>query len=138
MLITPCNTNAECGAAIDKYTASRACRLPSLWVLPSRTSCSGVNCAYSKTVVNMNLYEVHIRKQAQAVNNLDFRTDIVPFVIATAGEFIALFFWLQLFETGQVALATVVLWAGFLLERGMVVLWLRAIYREREGVERDY
>jgi hypothetical protein len=71
------------------------------------------------------------------VTNLNFKTDVVPFIIATAGEFTALFFWLQLFEQGQIILATIVLWAGFLLERGMVVLWLRAIYREREGVERD-
>jgi len=64
---------------------------------------------------------------------LDVRTDILPFVIATAGEFAALYFWLHYLDQGQFLLANAVLWGGFAVERTAVYLWIRYIYREEEG-----
>jgi hypothetical protein len=46
-----------------------------------------------------------------------------PFVIATGGEFVGLYFWLAYFDAGQYVLATIVLWAGFLTERYVVLNW---------------
>lgn len=48
----------------------------------------------------------------------------LPFVIATGGEFIALYFWLQYWDAGNVVLATIILWAGFLTERVAVLGWV--------------
>jgi hypothetical protein len=56
------------------------------------------------------------------------RTDVVPFVVATAGEFAALFYWLQLLDAGRPWLAAAVLWAGFSVERIAVALWIRFVY----------
>jgi len=67
------------------------------------------------------------------LRNLDPRTDVLPFVLATAGEFAALFFWLHYMDQGRFLLANVVLWAGFALERGAVLAWIRYVYRERAG-----
>ncbi len=61
---------------------------------------------------------------------LDFRTDILPFIIATAGEFTALYFWLYYLDQGQFLLANAILWGGFAVERTAVYLWIRYIYRE--------
>jgi hypothetical protein len=58
---------------------------------------------------------------------LDFKTDILPFLIATLGEFVALFFWLRFQDNGQFWLAQLLLWAGFLVERSAVILWLRFV-----------
>ena len=63
--------------------------------------------------------------------NLDFKTDVLPFVLATAGEFVALYFWLQFLGAGRPVLANVLLWAGFAVERAAVYLWIRYIYRQR-------
>jgi hypothetical protein len=49
-----------------------------------------------------------------------------PFVVATGGEFVGLFFWLAYFDAGQYVLATIVLWAGFLTERYVVLNWTAA------------
>jgi hypothetical protein len=49
-----------------------------------------------------------------------------PFVIATGGEFLGLYFWLSYFDAGQYVLATIVLWAGFLTERYVVLNWTAA------------
>ena len=46
-----------------------------------------------------------------------------PFVVATGGEFVALYFWLTYFDAGSYVLATIVLWAGFLTERVVVLNW---------------
>ena len=67
------------------------------------------------------------------LDRLDFQTDILPFIIATAGEFAALFFWLRFLDAGQFVLANVLLWAGFAVERLSVYLWIRYVYRNREG-----
>jgi hypothetical protein len=53
-----------------------------------------------------------------------FVYDRLPFIIATGGEFIALFFWLQYWDAGSEVLAVVVLWAGFLTERIAVLGWV--------------
>lgn len=65
---------------------------------------------------------------------LDLRTDVLPFIIATAGEFAALFFWLYFLDQGRFLLANLILWGGFAVERGAVYLWIQRIYRQREGV----
>ena len=49
-----------------------------------------------------------------------------PFVVATGGEFLGLYFWLAYFDAGQYVLATIVLWAGFLTERYVVLNWTAA------------
>ena len=67
------------------------------------------------------------------LRNLDFRTDVLPFIIATGGEFAALFFWLRFLDDGRFVLANVFLWAGFIVERLAVYLWIRYVYREEEG-----
>jgi hypothetical protein len=54
-----------------------------------------------------------------------FVYDRLPFVIATGGEFIALYFWLQYWDSGSWVLATLVLWAGFLAERIAVLGWVQ-------------
>ncbi len=64
------------------------------------------------------------------LRELDFRTDILPFIIATAGEFTALYFWLYYLDQGQFLLANAILWGGFAVERTAVYLWIRYIYRE--------
>lgn len=67
------------------------------------------------------------------LKSLDFRTDIFPFIIATAGEFTALYFWLHFLDRGEFILANIILWGGFAVERLAVYLWIRFIYREKEG-----
>lgn len=68
-----------------------------------------------------------------ALDRLDFKTDVLPFIIATAGEFAALFFWLRFLDAGQFVWANVLLWAGFAVERISVYLWIRYVYRSRGG-----
>ena len=58
---------------------------------------------------------------------LDFKTDILPFLIATIGEFVALSFWLRYQNTGQFFVGQLLLWVGFLIERSAVILWLRYV-----------
>ena len=48
---------------------------------------------------------------------------ITLFAIATVGEFLALSGW-YVFHDTRVLLALAILWAGFIVERAMVVLWL--------------
>lgn len=66
-------------------------------------------------------------------SNLNWRTDVLPFIFATGGEFAALFFWLRFADQGQMVTASIVLWVGFLIERAAVVLWLQYVYRQQEG-----
>lgn len=66
------------------------------------------------------------------LQNLDFRTDVLPFILATAGEFTALFFWLRYHDLGMFWLANAILWGGFLVERISVITWIRYIYRGSE------
>ena len=68
-----------------------------------------------------------------ALDRLDFQTDVLPFIIATAGEFAALYFWLHFLDAGHFVWANVLLWAGFAVERISVYLWIRYVYRSRGG-----
>ncbi len=61
----------------------------------------------------------------------------LPFVIATAGEFVALYFWLQLFEQSAYVSATLVLWAGFLVERIAVLYWVKVNFGGDIGIAAD-
>lgn len=65
---------------------------------------------------------------------LNFKKDILPFITATVGEFTALYFWLKFQDQEQWLLANVLLWAGFLVERISVFLWLRYVYGAQDGV----
>lgn len=65
--------------------------------------------------------------------NLNPRTDVLPFVAATVGEFAALFYWLRLLEAGQPWMAAGVLWAGFTVERVAVVLWILFVYTPQDA-----
>ena len=65
---------------------------------------------------------------------LDFKKDILPFITATVGEFFALYFWLKFMDQDKWLPANVVLWAGFLVERTSVFLWLRNVYRTQDGM----
>lgn len=71
------------------------------------------------------------------LNNLSFRTDVFPFIIATLGEFAALFLWLRFVRDGEILLAAIVLWTGFLVERIAVVLWMNYVYRSLAGAPAD-
>nr|WKN36534.1 hypothetical protein K4G66_29670 [Tunicatimonas sp. TK19036] len=66
--------------------------------------------------------------------SLNFKSDVLPFLIATVGEFIALHFWFTYMEIGQFVLANILLWIGFGIERGAVALWLKKVYRPKEGI----
>jgi len=50
---------------------------------------------------------------------------IVTFIVTTFGEFIAVYFWLFFFNRDQVVWAIAVLMAGFIIERGAVVIHFR-------------
>jgi hypothetical protein len=64
---------------------------------------------------------------------LNPKTDVLPFVAATAGEFAALFYWLRLLEAGQPWIAAAVLWAGFSVERIAVALWIVKVYTPKDA-----
>lgn len=57
----------------------------------------------------------------------------MPFVIATGGEFIGLFFWLAYWDAGSYVLATIVLWSGFLVERIVVLGWVNHFQTQMEA-----
>jgi hypothetical protein len=63
----------------------------------------------------------------------NFVQDRLPFVIATGGEFIGLFFWLSYWDAGSYVLATLVLWSGFLVERIVVLGWVNHFQTEMEA-----
>lgn len=67
------------------------------------------------------------------LDNLSFKTDVLPFIAATAGEFTALYYWLQFLDQDRFLLANALLWAGFLVERISVYVWIRSVYRPKEG-----
>lgn len=66
------------------------------------------------------------------IGRLNPRTDVLPFVAATAGEFAALFYWLQLQDAGRQWAAAAVLWAGFSVERIAVALWIKLVYAPKD------
>ena len=65
---------------------------------------------------------------------LVFKKDILPFITATLGEFFALYFWLKFMDQDKWLPANVLLWAGFMVERVSVFLWLRNVYRAQDGM----
>ena len=65
---------------------------------------------------------------------LDLKKELLPFIIATIGEFIALHFWLTYLELGQFDLANILLWVGFGIECGSVAYWLKKVYRKNSGI----
>lgn len=58
----------------------------------------------------------------------------LPFLVATGGEFIALYFWLYFFDRGNYLLATILLWAGFLTERIAVLVWVNLNFGDDIGI----
>jgi len=68
------------------------------------------------------------------MKGLDFHHDILPFLIATVGEWFALFYWLDFQLGGDLLWANLLLWAGFFVERAAVILWLRLIHRPGGGI----
>ncbi len=68
------------------------------------------------------------------MNDKSFRLDVMPFVIATVGEFLALHYWLTFQDMDRIILANLILWAGFLTERVAVITWIQRVYRPKEGV----
>jgi len=64
----------------------------------------------------------------------DFPKRRLPFIIATGGEFIALFFWFRFFNDGRYILATIVLFAGFLTERLAVLYWVKVNFGAQVGI----
>ena len=68
------------------------------------------------------------------MNNLNFKADILPFLIATIGEWVGLFYWLHFLDRDNFILANIILWIGFGIERIAVILWLRTVYRPVEGL----
>jgi hypothetical protein len=68
------------------------------------------------------------------MSETSFRLDVMPFVIATVGEFLALHYWLVLLDLDHFILANLVLWAGFLTERIAVITWIQRIYRPTVGI----
>jgi len=66
--------------------------------------------------------------------NLSFKKDLLPFLIATIGEFIALHYWLTYLELGNFILANILLWVGFGIERGSVAYWLQKVYKPTVGI----
>jgi hypothetical protein len=62
-----------------------------------------------------------------------FVQERLPFVIATGGEFVGLFFWLAYWDAGNYILATIVLWAGFIVERIVVLGWVNHFQGQMEA-----
>jgi len=54
----------------------------------------------------------------------------LPFIIATGGEFIGLYFWLAYWMAGNYLLATVTLFIGFLVERITVLGWVGSFQKQ--------
>ena len=63
-----------------------------------------------------------------------FAKERLPFIIATGGEFIALYFWLYYFDLQHYALATLLLWTGFLVERVAVLYWVKVNFGDDVGI----
>ena len=62
-----------------------------------------------------------------------FAREKLPFIIATGGEFLGLYFWLHFWDAGSYLLATLILWAGFLTERIAVLGWVKYFHTKMEA-----
>ena len=63
-----------------------------------------------------------------------FRVNVLPFIVATVGEFTALYFWLWFFREQQYLIALVLLLAGFLAERLAVLYWVSQVFGAEVGI----
>ncbi len=63
-----------------------------------------------------------------------FQVNVLPFIVATFGEFVALYFWLWFFRERQYLLAIVILLAGFLTERLAVLYWVSEVFGAEVGI----
>lgn len=72
-------------------------------------------------------------KPAGKVPKDTFAKDRLPFIIATSGEFIGLYFWLYYWDMGMWVAATIVLWAGFLTERLAVLGWVKYFHEKMQA-----
>ena len=63
-----------------------------------------------------------------------FKVNVLPFIVATLGEFTALYFWLWFFREEQYLLAVVILLAGFLAERIAVLYWVSQVFGAEVGI----
>ena len=68
------------------------------------------------------------------MTRLRLKSDILPFLIATLGEWVALYYWLDFNLREEAVLGHLVLWAGFLLERSSVLYWVRTVYNPARGI----
>lgn len=67
----------------------------------------------------------------------EFRDTKLPFMVATGGEWVALYFWLYYWDRQHFLLATVLLWAGFLTERIAVLYWVKVNFGGDRGIAAD-
>jgi hypothetical protein len=67
----------------------------------------------------------------------EFQTTKLPFIVATGGEFVALYFWLYFWDRQAFVLATVLLWGGFLTERLAVLYWVKENFGGDRGIAAD-
>lgn len=75
----------------------------------------------------------HSRHREVTLEPFNFRRDIVPFLVATIGEFAALVLWLRFRDAGALAAANIALWTGFAIERIAVALWVRFVLAPGAG-----
>lgn len=68
------------------------------------------------------------------MRKLRVQSDILPFTIATVGEWTALYYWLDLNHRDAALLAHLVLWVGFLIERSSVLYWIRTVHNPASGI----
>ena len=65
---------------------------------------------------------------------LQFKSDILPFMIATVGEWTALYYWLDFNHRDAAFLGHLVLWVGFIIERSSVLYWVRTVFNPASGI----
>jgi len=68
------------------------------------------------------------------MTKLQFKTDVLPFTIATVGEWIALYYWLDFNLQGAAILGHLALWVGFVIERSSVLYWVRTVHNPASGI----
>ncbi|MGP0068416.1 MAG: peroxidase family protein [Isosphaeraceae bacterium] len=66
--------------------------------------------------------------------SFSFKVNVLPFMVATIGEFTALYFWLWFFWKEQYVIAVLILLAGFLAERLAVLYWVSQVFGAEVGI----
>ena len=72
----------------------------------------------------------------KAVPDGGFMKERMPFIVATGGEFLGLYFWLVFWDQGTWTawiLATIILWVGFLTERIAVLGWVKYFHEKMQA-----